>query len=42
MPSGTNTREWWLSVRASSESTNASNRSDLPPAGRNLGRETAT
>jgi hypothetical protein len=34
--------EGWLLVRASSHSTSASKRSDLPPAGRNRARAAAT
>src|ERR1700757_2207486 len=40
--SGSSTRKRWLSVRASSQSTNASNRSDLPPETRNRARVAAT
>ena len=40
--SGTSTRKRWLSVRASSASTNASKPSLLPPAARNRGRLAAT
>ena len=40
--SGSSTRKRWLSVRASSHSTNASNRSDFPPAARNRARVAAT
>ena len=40
--SGSSTRKRWLSVRASSHKTNASNRSDLPPDTRNRARVAAT
>ena len=40
--SGSNTRKRWLSVRASSHKTNASNRSDLPPETRKRARVAAT
>ena len=40
--SGSNSRKRWLSVRASSQSTNRSNRSDLPPEARNRSRAALT